>query len=43
MPLIEKLKRRDEESYWHRPETRTQLKYGAVAIFAFLIALKLFG
>ncbi|CAE6786568.1 hypothetical protein R69658_04314 [Paraburkholderia aspalathi] len=41
--LIEKLKRRDEESYWRRPETQAQLKYGAAAIFAFLIALKLFG
>jgi hypothetical protein len=43
MPLIESLKRQTTESYWNRPQTRIQLKYGAVTIFAFLGVLKVLG
>ncbi|SAL69574.1 hypothetical protein AWB69_08225 [Caballeronia udeis] len=32
-----------EESYWRRPQTQAQLKYGAAVIAAFLLALKVFG
>lgn len=41
LPLIETLKRQADESYWDRPQTRTQLKWGAGIIVAFLLALKL--
>ncbi|WP_175888761.1 hypothetical protein [Burkholderia cepacia] len=42
-PLVESLKRQATAAYWHRQQTRTQLKYGAAALFAFLVALKVFG
>ena len=42
-PLIESLKKQATVAYWHRQQTRTQLKYGAAALFAFLVVLKVFG
>jgi hypothetical protein len=42
-PLLEALKTYAAESYWHREQTRKQLKYGAVALFAFFVLLKIFG
>jgi hypothetical protein len=43
VPLVDSLKRQAEESYWQRPQTRTQLKWGAAALIVFLFALKVFG
>jgi hypothetical protein len=40
--LITRLREQAEENYWSRAQTRIQLKWGAGAIIAFLIALKLF-
>jgi hypothetical protein len=37
------LKNQAEESYWRRPQTQTQLKYGAAIVAVFLLALKIFG
>jgi hypothetical protein len=42
-PLLTALKTQAAESYWRREQTRTQLKYGAVALFVFLVVLKIFG
>jgi hypothetical protein len=41
--LVFALKSKAEESYWKRPQTQTQLKYGAAIIAVFLLALKIFG
>ncbi|MEW9584510.1 hypothetical protein [Paraburkholderia sp. DGU8] len=41
--LAPTLKSQTEESYWRRPQTQTQLKYGAAVIAVFLFALKVFG
>lgn len=43
LPLVDSLKRQAAESYWERPQTRTQLKYGAVTIVAALVVLKCIG
>lgn len=43
VPLVDSLKRQAEESYWQRPQTRTQLKWSAAALIVFLFALKVFG
>ncbi|CAN0624530.1 conserved protein of unknown function [Burkholderia multivorans] len=43
VPLIEALKSQANESYWQRRQTRTQLKWAAVALFVFLIVLKVFA
>lgn len=42
LPLVENLNSQATESYWRRPQTRTQLKYGAAIVIAFLILLKMF-
>lgn len=42
-PLVENLKAFAAQSYWTRQETRKQLKYGAAAVVAFLVVLKLFA
>ncbi|WP_052738552.1 hypothetical protein [Robbsia andropogonis] len=41
MPLVDNLKSFAAESYWSRPQTRTQLKYGAAAIAVLLVVLKM--
>lgn len=43
IPLVENLKGFAAQSYWSRPQTKTQLKYGAAAIVALLAVLKLFS
>lgn len=42
LPLVETLKKQAAESYWTRSKTQAQIKYGAAAVLAFLVALKLF-
>jgi len=42
VPLVDGLKRFAAESYWKRPQTQTQLKYGAGIIVVFLVVVKLF-
>jgi hypothetical protein len=41
--LIVNLKNHAEAQYWSLPETKTQIKYGASVLIAFLILLKLFS